>query len=89
VTYEKNIFNNRSSMKLMIFISLPHLGHSRGSTTHTFLMHSRQFLDGIFFCFGSDMLRASIALVSPPAISSCFKRPCLRRSPLDLFEYQP
>lgn len=55
-----------SSMKLMIFISLPHLGPSRGSTSQAFLIHSRQVLDGIFFCFGSDIFRTSIAPVPPP-----------------------
>jgi hypothetical protein len=35
-------------MKLMIFISLPHLGQDSGSTSHTFFMHSRHFGEGIF-----------------------------------------
>jgi len=33
-----------------------YLWHSRGSTSQTFLMHSRQLLDGIFFCLGSNAL---------------------------------
>ena len=37
-----------SLMKLTIFISVPHLGHSSGSTSQTFLIHSCQVRDGIF-----------------------------------------
>ena len=33
-------------IKLMIFIPAWHLGHSRGSTSHTFLMHSRHVFGG-------------------------------------------
>ena len=38
-----------SVMKLMIFISLPHLGQASGSTSQTFSIHPRHSGDGIFF----------------------------------------
>ena len=43
-----------SGIKLMIFISPPHFEDSIGSTSHIFLIHSRQVFDGIFLGSYSD-----------------------------------
>ncbi len=73
----------RSSKRLMIFISLPHLGHSNGSTSQHFLIHSRHVFDGIFLICGSVMFRTSVASDRVSFVPSSF---LFLRSPLERFE---
>jgi len=79
-------------MQCMIFISPRHMGHSSGSTSHIFLMHSRQVGDGMRRAgvLYLETSRTSISsLVSSCRCSSFFSISAFRRSPRIRFELQP
>ena len=79
-----------SWMRLMIFISQPHRGQLRGSTSQIFLMSSRQVLDGTRrrWCSDTSSTVASGWPSGDAGSSPGLKTPALILSPPFLLEYQ-
>jgi hypothetical protein len=59
-------------MKLLVFISLPHLGQDNGSTAQTFLMHSRHLGDNFKLSAGGAALQENIIAVSYFFVSNSY-----------------